>query len=37
MEYKSFYTNLSLVTEVKNNDTPTTALQQLALATIKKR
>jgi hypothetical protein len=37
MEYQSLYTNLSLVTEVKKNDTPFTALQQLALATINKR
>ena len=33
-EYQSFHTNLSLMLEVKKNDTPTTVLQQLALVTI---
>jgi len=37
MEYLSFHTNLTLLSEVKKNDTPTTALQQLALATINER
>jgi len=36
-EYQSFHTNLSLILEVKKNDTPITALQQLALATINER
>jgi len=37
MEYQSFHVKLSLLSEVKKHDTPTTALQQLALATIDKR
>jgi len=36
-EYQSFHTNLSLLSEVKKNNTLTTALQQLALATINER
>jgi len=36
-EHQSFHTNLSLMLEVKKNDTPTTALQQLALVTINER
>jgi len=37
MEYQSFHTKLSLLSEVKKHDTPSTALQQLALATINER
>jgi hypothetical protein len=36
-EYQSFHTNLSLLSEVKKHETPTIALQQLALATINER
>ena len=31
------HTNLSLLSEIKKHDTPTAALQQLALATINER
>jgi len=37
MEYQSFHTKFSLLSEVKKHDTPSTALQQLALATINER
>jgi hypothetical protein len=37
MEYQSFHTQLSLLTEIKKRETPPIALQQLALATIKER
>ena len=36
-EYQSFHTNLSLLSEIKKHDTPTAALQQVALATINER
>ena len=36
-EYQSFHAKLSLLSEVKKHDTPTIALQQLALATINGR
>jgi len=36
-EYQPFHTKLSLLSEVKKHDTPTTALQQLALAAINER
>ena len=36
-EYQSFHTKLSLLSEVKKHDPPSTALQQLALATINER
>ena len=36
-EYQSFHAKRSLLSEVKNHDTPTIALQQLALATINER
>jgi len=36
-EYQSFHTKLSLLSEVKKHDTPSTALQQLALVTINER
>ena len=37
MEYQSLHTKLSLLSEVKKHDTPTTALQQLVLVTINER
>jgi len=37
MEYQSFHTKLSLLSEVKKHDTPSTALQQLALVIINER
>ena len=36
-EYQSFHTNLSLPSEIKKHDTPTAALQQVALVTINER
>ena len=36
-EYQSFHTKPFLLSEVKKHDTPTIALQQLALATINER
>jgi ribonuclease HI len=36
-EYQSFHTKLSLLSEVKKNDTPTITLQKLAIATINER
>ena len=36
-EYQSYHTNLSLLSEVKKHDTPTIALQKLAIATINER
>jgi len=36
-EYQSFHNKLSLLSEVKKHDTPSTALQQLTLATINER
>jgi len=36
-EYQSYHTNLSLLSEAKKHDTPTVALQKLAIATINER